>query len=62
MFLKSDGITNVIVPTNTVDVSYDTRVSDIIDWDFPSNITQGIWDVYIEFEYPVTGVGVDKFF
>ena len=49
-----------VVFTN-IQVQYNTKIPKLVDYDIPALITQGIWDVYIEFDVFVTELGVDKF-
>ena len=43
-----------------INFTYDTRIPKLVDWDILPIITEGIWDLYLEFDIESTGLIKDK--
>ena len=59
--LKFDGVENDIVAINSQIIPYSTYIPRLVDYEIPASITEGIWDVYIEYDQEVTGFARDNF-
>ena len=49
------------VTSDEIVIPYDTREPVIVDRTYSGEISPGIWDIYIEFNVPVTGLNTDDF-
>lgn len=58
---SSGGRINLTPPMSASTIHFDTRIPYVQNYDMPQSINIGIWDVYIQFNVKVTGLGTSSF-
>ena len=58
---KENGLVMEEVVFANIQVQYNTKIPKIVDYEIPSSVTVGVWDVYVEYGDEVTGFARDNF-
>ena len=58
---KENGLVMEEVVFANIQVQYNTKIPNLIDYEIPASVIEGVWDVYFEYDEEITGVNIDKF-